>query len=378
MIYISYYTTPDDQRISSPAANAKTLSIARALRKNGHTVDILSTCTVAKKGGLIPGRRLRLQEGISCKQYALINTKIGPLRRLQYWFANFRLFVELLLKASKNDNVLFYHAIERSYPVLLAKKIKNFRLILEVEEIYSNALTLSEKLTRDEYRCLQSADAYIFSTVLLNSKIDTDNKPYAIIHGTYEAEPELERRLEDRIHVVYAGTLDPVKGGAGFAVEAARYLDESYHVHILGFGGDEQVEQIRIQISAVQNETECRVTYEGCILGEAYSRFIQKCHIGLSTQNAAGLFNDTSFPSKVLSYMANGLRVVSARLPVLETSAVNEELVYYERQTAQCIADAIRSVDFHEKYQPREKIRQLNRGFCEDLNTMLIQLEEYV
>ena len=83
MLYITYYTTPDDKRKSSPAANAKALSISKALAANGIDVTLLSTCTVAKSGRFIKGRRFEVSKGVTCKQYSLFNTGFGPLRRLQ-------------------------------------------------------------------------------------------------------------------------------------------------------------------------------------------------------------------------------------------------------------------------------------------------------
>ena len=40
MFYISYYTTPDDVRASSPAAVAKTESIAKAFGANGFFFEV--------------------------------------------------------------------------------------------------------------------------------------------------------------------------------------------------------------------------------------------------------------------------------------------------------------------------------------------------
>ena len=371
MIYITYYTTPDDKRKSSPAANAKAISISKALAKNGIDVKILSTCTVAKEGKFIKGRKFKLQDGVECKQYALYNTSFGPFRRLQYYFANIRVFTYLLLHAKKGENVLFYHAIERSFPILLAKKIKKFRLILEAEEIYSNASKLSEKYQKAEYECLNSADAYIFPTIMLNEKINVDGKPYCIIHGTYDPEPIISVPNKEKIHVVYAGTLDPNKGGAVSAVESSRYLNENYHLHILGFGTDDLVVGIREKVAEASKHTDCTVTYDGCLLGEEYSRFVQECNIGLSTQNPNANFNDTSFPSKILSYMANGLRVVTVRIPVVESSDVNDDMIYYDEQTPEKIAEAIMSVNIDPTYDPRKKISMLNKKFCEDIKKVL-------
>ena len=122
MYYIGYYTKPDDQRISSPAANAKILSISEALGRNAIDVEILSTCTVARGRGWIRGRRFELSDHVRCTQYGLYATKFGPLRRLQYYAANLRMFFTLLFKVRKNENVLFYHAVERAKVVLWPNK----------------------------------------------------------------------------------------------------------------------------------------------------------------------------------------------------------------------------------------------------------------
>ena len=142
MLYITYYTTADDVRISSPAANTKARCIAQALVKNREQVQMLSTCAVAKQGTQkrwIRGRRFTVDTGIGCKQFSFLRTAFGPLRRLQHYFFNLRIFLYLLLHAKKNEKVLFYHAIERSFPIRWAKAIKKFRLILEVAFLASHS-----------------------------------------------------------------------------------------------------------------------------------------------------------------------------------------------------------------------------------------------
>lgn len=372
MLYITYYTTPDDKRKSSPAANAKALSISKALAANGIDVTLLSTCTVAKSGKLIKGRRFEVSKGVTCKQYSLFNTGFGPLRRLQYYIANARVFLTLLFKAKKNEDVLFYHAIERSFPILLAKKIKKFRLVLEVEEVYANAGPLPRGYVEAEQKCLKSADAYIFPTESLSDIVNTENKPYCIIHGTYETEPVLAEPEKDRTHVVYAGTLNALKGGAGFAVDAAEFLDEKYHIHILGFGSEQQIADIKKRIAEVSEKTACQVSYDGCLFGDEYSKAVQKCSIGLSTQNPDAVYNDTSFPSKILSYMANGLKVVTVRIPVVQTSAVNDYMYYYDEPTAKNIAEAIKNAANCGSVDAREIIKKLNLDFTNEINKVFI------
>ena len=105
--------------------------------------------------------------------------------------------------------------------------------------------------------------------------------------------------------------------------------------------------------------------------GEEYIKFIQSCDIGLSTQNPNAAFNETSFPSKVLSYMANGLRVVSIKIEVLKSSAVNELLYYYDINNPEAIANAIKGVDMSSLYDSRERIKELDKKFREEIKNLL-------
>ena len=121
-------------------------------------------------------------------------------------------------------------------------------------------------------------------------------------------------------------------------------------------------------------EEHAKVTYEGLLTGEEYIEFLQACDIGLSTQNPDAQFNNTSFPSKILSYMANGLRVVSIRIPAIEQSAVGDLVAYYDYQSAEEIAKAICKVNIDEKYDSRTRIRNLNEVFKNELREMLEEL----
>ena len=306
MYYVAYYTLPDDKRKSSPAANAKIPTIAKALAAQGENVTILSTCSVVKDDvkGFVKGRKFNVDKGVDCLQFSTFATKKGFLRRLLYWRANIKLFFKLL-KVKKGQPVCFYHAIERIPVIRLAKKIKKFKLILEVEEIYANASKLMKKEIANEQEIFKLADAYMFSTELLNKQINTENKPYTIVYGTYDIQETISEKFNDgKVHCVYAGTFDRLKGGAVIAVSAAEFLDENYHVHIIGFGSEDDRKYLVEYIDKVRKKTKCTVTFDGLKVGKEYLNFIQKCHIGLSTQNPNELFNATSFPSKILSYLS--------------------------------------------------------------------------
>lgn len=61
--------------------------------------------------------------------------------------------------------------------------------------------------------------------------------------------------------------------------------------------------------------------------------------------------------------MANGLRVVSIKIAVLEISLVNDLLYYYNKNTLNTIACAIKSIDVTTPYDSRKRIVELYEKF---------------
>lgn len=374
IIFIAQYATGSEhyKRLVSPAACAKVSSILATL---GRLKISTCLCSIAKTShvGKIEQEIQTISPFVSCHFIAHKNSANKLLKfcyRLQYYFT-FTCYI--LREAKTNDYLWLYHTYFIGWLFIVIAKIKHLNLILEVEEIYGD---VNGNPWRKwwELQLFKFANAYIFPTQQLNRLINTRHKPVAIIEGTYHVETLKAVPAQDGfVHVVYAGTLDPRKGGALAAVTAAGYLLPNYHVHILGFGSKEQIKYLENQIQQVQQKTTCPITFEGLKTGEEYICFLQRCHIGLSTQNPDAQFNATSFPSKILSYLANGLHVVSIRIPVIEESAVFDLLTCYDKQTPQEIAKAIMAVDLKTPYNSRTRLQQLDKKFQEDLQKVLDQ-----
>lgn len=371
MKYFGYYADSErlDKANCTLAAVNKMDYIADVIANVAGSTEIISFSS--KLCGSQKGECIELRDGVSVKYFNLKPHKNRVVRVVSRFFDKLKLLLWIFKNVCKDETVIVYHSLGYLNQMNFAHKFKRFKLIFEVEEIFADVIG-NEKLRKKEIKTLKSADAYIFPTKLLSDLINESEKPEVIIHGTYRVEPEKEKIFSDnKIHIVYAGTFDPRKGGVLAAVSAAEFLPSNYHIHILGFGSDEDIDNIKKQITEMSKKSEAKVSYDGLLSGEEYIKFIQSCDIGLSTQNPNADFNATSFPSKILSYMANGLRVVSIRIPAIETSAIGKYMYYYDEQTPEMIADAIKSVDMNDDYNGREVISELDLQFQKDLKLLL-------
>lgn len=379
MKYFGYYADGERAKESNCtlAAVNKMSYIAGVVAGVAGKVEIISRAT--RKASPQKNEIVKVNEKETVQYFA--NTPHGwKISRVLFrQIDRIRFTVWMLKNIKKNEKVLVYHSLGYMREIDLVHRIKKFKLILEVEEIYSD-VSGNKYIRKKEVKFLQRADAYIFPTKLLSSEINLKGKPEVIIHGTYQVEADekcklfhenLQSNSGQTIHCIYAGTLDPRKGGAVAAATAAKFLPPDYHIHILGFGSEKDIQEMVDLVAKISSNDRAKITYDGVLSGKDYIRFLQSCDIGLSTQDPNAAFNGTSFPSKILSYMANGLRVVSIRIPAIETSAVGDMVFYYDEQTPEEIAKAIMNIDFNDNYDSREYIRQLSNQFEKDMKKLL-------
>lgn len=378
IFYMAYYnsTNSSERRNAVLSSVNKMNYICEALENNGYNTEIVSASGTTEKK-FCKSKKVNLTDKTTLKLFSSLprlNRIVSVIDRV---ILKTKLFLYMIKNTNKDSIVMVYHSLGYMSIVKRLKKLKGFKLIIEAEEIYGDVIG-DEKTSQKEYEFFKIADGFIFPTELLSEKVNTEKKPEVIIYGTYHIEKELPKLFtDDKIHCVYAGTLDPRKGGAIASAESALFLNENYHIHILGFGNEKEKAETLNTIDSISKKSKAKITYDGLLSGEEYIKFIQSCDIGLSTQNPNGKYNDTSFPSKILSYMANGLRVVSVRIPVVEESGIGKCVYYYDEQTPENIAKAIKSIDFSEEYDSRKTIGVLDKAFICDLKTMLKGLENF-
>lgn len=371
--YICFYSNNayPVKRLYAPSATNKIDYIVSAINKIGYNVDIISVSPVIdSKIKYHKSDRIKLGSNTVnfFASFGGDNVLIKILRNLWHYLL---LMCYLLFQVKTGETIIAYHSLRYRYAFVIAKKIKRFRLIYEVEELYSDVTTTKAFNTRKrEMTMISTADAYIFPTELLNEKINCNGKPHIIIYGSYTINEKTCEKIDDGvIHVIYAGTFDNRKGGAAAAAAAAEFLPDNYHVHICGFGSDNDIQKIIDVVNTTSKIAKARISYDGLKLGQEYINFMQMCDIGLSTQDPHAAFNNTSFPSKILSYMSNGLSVVSIDIPTIRQSKIGRYISFYSSQDAQSIANAIISSNHHNNNI--DVIKDLDNIFTAELSQLI-------
>lgn len=366
--YIGFYDTDDfknENRDFSLAGRNKMDYIAKSIKND----VIIVSPSWAHNFGFFSARKIKLDNKIKlyiCPSYF---TKIKLVNKFRKYISLLWLYIFTLFNIKKKDKIIIYHSTYLLNYVKFLKKIKKIKIILEVEEVYSD---ISYKNKKKEYKIFALADKYIFITEMLNKKINVNNKPYCISHGTYKSENQVIEKYNDgKIHIVYSGIIDKQKKGACTSLAICKYLNEKYKLHIVGFGSQEDVNMLINEIEENNKSNECKAVFDGKLTGDEYIKYLQRCDIGLSTQDPTGEYNATSFPSKILAYLSNGLRVVSVNIPAIKTSDVGNILYYYDEDSPEKIANVIKNIDMSDEYDSRKLINKLDKHFTKELNNIL-------
>ena len=371
--YLGFYdveSNPYTRQHSLPAVNKMNYLIEK-LNHNGISVHLISpSWYVVPDAPFTRKKDIIAHENFKITFVPSFPTRNRYTRYIKVLFTKIWLFFYLLWHVRRNEEIIVYHSPVLITVIYWVKKIKKFKLTLEVEEIYSDLCDLRENVRKREMKLIHYADKYIFSSELLEEKLNISQKPAVVCHGVYKIEDDRMKRFDDdRIHIVYAGILEPRKG-SHVAIKTAEFLDEQYHIHIIGYGDESSIEQL---IQETRKKTSCRLSFDGTLRGEEYISFLHRCHIGLCTQEPVTAYNDTTFPSKVLSYLSNGLRVVAVEINSLKSSKISDLINYYHG-SPQNVADVIKTIDTNDGYDSRRFIESLDREFSNNLLSTFLSI----
>lgn len=370
--YLIHFDNKTNRNVT-PSAITKGKYVASALASCSSEVEIVSLAYPTKDSQ--DEVYYQVSENVICHLFKGKYSNNRIIRYLNHKLYDKKIRKYLKQNVKKDDIVVVYHSLANMKLVKYIKKNITDKIVYEVEEIYGDVIN-DEKAKTKELKTFKNASSYIFSNDYLNSIINTKQLPYVTCYGTYEIPTLYKEAFNDNlIHCLYAGTLAQNKGALN-AINVAKYLPNNYLIHILGFGSEKDIADIKNAVNEVNNSYgTTKVIYEGLKLNEEYLKFIQKCQIGLCTQNIDAAFNTTSFSSKILSYMSNGLEVVGVNIAAIKNSKVGQYIQFYNVPDEKEIANAILNINLNNKTNNVDVVKELDKEFKEDLKDMLVKYE---
>lgn len=370
--YLIHFDNKTNRNIT-PSAITKGKYVASALASCSSEVEIVSLAYPTKDSQ--DEVYYQVSENVICHLFKGKYSNNRIIRYLNHKLYDKKIRKYLKQNVKKDNIIVVYHSVANMKLVKYIKKNITDKIVYEVEEIYGDVIN-DEKAKIKELKTFKNASSYIFSNDYLNSIINTKQLPYVTCYGTYEIPTLYKESFNDNlIHCLYAGTLAQNKGALN-AINVAKYLPNNYLIHILGFGSEKDIADIKNAVNEVNNSYgTTKVIYEGLKLNEEYLKFIQKCQIGLCTQNIDAAFNTTSFPSKILSYMSNGLEVVGVNIAAIKNSKVGQYIQFYNVPDEKEIANAILNINLNNKTNNVDVVKELDKEFKEDLKDMLVKYE---
>lgn len=292
-------------------------------------------------------------------------------------YMRFAIFTYLLLYAKRNETVFVYHSMQYSKILYLIKKVKRLKFILELEELYSDVV---QKVGFNTERSLISrADYYILSTEGIREKLGLSMNKSIIYYGPYNlnfvydsnnSNYVVKKEFSDKIKIIYSGTFD-IRKGVLNAIEMALYLNEDYSLSILGFGTSEEIKLVKSKVLSVQSMTKCKIVYVGKLIGAEYYNYLSQCDVGINPQAINNEFNNTSFPSKILAYLACQLNVITTDLKEISDSDLSNILHFSKSDSPRDLASAILKMKLISKEQIKKHLSIKEVKLMSELNKIL-------
>jgi hypothetical protein len=359
-----------------PSSFPKIRYVSETIKKLGYKVNIVSSCSIKKKG-IFLGRSFAIDDLEVHRYFTSFKTAIGLINKISILFTFAQLIHYCLFCVKKNEPILIYHSLYYLRPLKIVHKLKKCKFILEVEEIYSCFSNKTKRYYQSEIAFINTASAYLLVNDLIDEKINRKNKPAIISYGNYSIPNVISAQLCNRSHIniVYAGVIENIRKAAFIAVDSMRFLDDNYRLHILGFGNDKDIAALKERLNEINAVCgDVRVIFHGYKSGDTYYSFLQSCDIALSCHTYKRDMPESSdyqFPSKIITYLANGLRVVSSKIRCVEKSKIGNIIYFYDDDSAKEIAKTILSINISENYDSRKLVKELDDYFSQEMKKLL-------
>lgn len=328
------------------------------LTRKGYFVDIISPSVTGHKWGFYGYKVKNLTKQVKLHLFPTFGyvNKAGMIFS-KLWTATL-LFFYLLLFIKRNEIIIVAHSLAFCTPLYIAKKIKGFKILLDFGEEYNKVKKGNLLYRIFEPKLISVSDEFIFCNDLMSKLYNSI--AYTVIYGQYINPYKLpkKRKKDNKIHLVYAGIISKEEGSAYQVIKLARFLDERYRIHILG-----QIPKEEDYLALIKENNEkhkCKIQYEGIKKGESFFNELNKYDIGLNLRKTSEKYIDFAFPSKCLTYLCAGLRVVSSDIKCLKESRLAEAFFFFKDNSLENASEVIRQIDIYKNYEIKNQLETLD------------------
>lgn len=384
--YICYYNTLNSNRkiLVQPSAITKIDYIKSVLKGIGCDVILYSLAEGDSAGKWSFYRQKKVtiddsEEVLFISTWIRSNLFLKFFSRIWMWI---QLLYYLLFRVHENDCVILYHSLAIKPVIVFLKKWLGVKreLIVEVEEIFSAVYKYDSKKIQKEIEYIQAISSKnIVVNELMMDKCGLHND-FAVCYGSYNIAARKKNQVlktdDNKIHVVYAGVIGQKGTDAFLAVKIADALPQNYRIHILGYGTDVNIENLKRDIEIVNSKHKnVAVSYDGCLLGDDYIEFLQGCQLGLCTRTLEDEYSDYTFPSKVLVYLGNNVLPVCTPIRCIQHSQISKSVVFSNDASVDSIVNSILSISSF-SVDNTNVLKKLHSKFADEMSKMVMNIAE--
>lgn len=376
MKYICIYGIPNEKienRMFALSRNDKVDYIVTVMNDMGLNIEMISASMSSNNKGFYKQRKDVVNNRFSIISGPTFGTKSGIKKQIQKFYSLSWLLMYLIRNCKKGEWVAVYHSVFYAIPLLIAKKMKKIRILNEIEELfYELNDNTSSWRKRLENTIINKSDAYIFASKELERKCNVFNKPFVIANGNYTCSKIVASREDDLIKLVYAGLIE--SGKVAFkSAEIAKYLSEEYQIRIIGYGSDRAILEMKQFIDEINAYSKCKVVYDGVKRGLDYQKYLQQCHIGLCPISNNVRFQNACFPSKITSYIANGLHVITTDNEVVRNSEYVNAISFVNGESPKEFAEVVIKLKNKNLTDSRNLVHRLDIKFRNSIYKMIME-----
>ncbi len=315
------------------AANKYHQLMCRGIAENGVSVEAYSTLPIS--GALSSKRFVR----ITAKKQGLLSKSYIPAVNIPV-FKNITVCLCSFCKAlfSSRDTVIVYDVlnISSSLGALAAAKLRGLKSIGIVTDLPQFMHGENSAAANVNGRGMKSADGYVLLTQEMNSVVNPDGKPFAVLEGhvDHEMAEMVHKPHSGKKTVVYAGALHEKYGVKTMIESFVSIAKQGEDLHIYG-DGDYAAE---LQKTFAENNN---VFFHGSRPNDEVVEAELEASLLINPRTSQGEYTKYSFPSKNLEYMVSGTPVLMAKLPGVPRE-YDGYVCYFDENDNDGLANAMR------------------------------------